>query len=128
MKTERSFTVILSAIFFALLQGCATHPPSGPAALAGTWTNSLDTAWTMRPDGTFDVDLNHDGKRDAWGTYAVAGDMITIHGTGGKVPKDCHGDGVYKFSRSADGLQFGLIKDDCKDRIKNVLLDWKSKG
>ena|SRR2546423_207538 len=127
MKTERSFAYILIVLFLTLLQGCATYPRSGPEALAGTWTNSLDTVWTMKSDGTFEVDLNHDGKRDAWGTYAVTGDTITIHGTGGKVPKGCQDDGIYKFSRDASGLHFGLVRDNCKERIKNVLLDWKSK-
>ena len=41
----------------------------------------------MNADGSFEVDLNHDGKRDAWGTCKVEGDTITIVGTGGVVPK-----------------------------------------
>lgn len=111
-----------------LLNACATYPKSGQAALVGNWTNSLGTVWMIKADGTFDVDLNRDGKRDAWGTYMVSGDTMTIHGTGGKVPHGCKGDGVYKFSRAdKDSLQFTFVKDSCKLRKKNVLLGWQRK-
>jgi hypothetical protein len=93
--------------------------------LAGTWTNSLGTIWTMKGDGTFDVDRNHDGTRDIWGIYTVTGDTVTIQGTGGKTPKDCKSPGVYKFSRPNENtLTFTLVSDTCKDRKKNVLLAW----
>lgn len=82
----------------------------------------------MNADGSFEVDLNHDGKRDAWGTCKVEGDTITIVGTGGVVPKGCaKTTGVYRFKRSKDTIHFTLVKDACKERVKNVTLDWKKK-
>jgi hypothetical protein len=128
MKTRNFFPIVLVGIVLVLLNGCATYPKSGQKALVGDWTNSLGTVWMIKADGTFDVDLNHDGKRDAWGTYTVAGDTMTIHGTGGKTPADCKGDGVYKFSRTdKDALSFSFVSDKCKLRKKNVLLGWKRK-
>lgn len=128
MKIQPSFRTILAGISLVLVSACATAPRSGPAALAGTWNNSLGTIWTIKADGTFDVDRNHDGKRDIWGTYTVAGDTVTIQGTGGKNPKDCKGPGVYKFSRpNENNLTFTLVSDTCSDRKKNVLLAWHRK-
>ena len=127
VKTQLRFGLV--GVLILLLQGCAVSPPSGQSALTGTWTNSLGTVWTMHADGSFDVDLDRDGKRDAWGTCAVAGDTITITGTGGtKVPKGCKNtQATYHFRRTADTLHFTLIKDPCKLRIKNVLKDWHRK-
>ena len=82
MKIQPSFRIIFAGVLLMLVNACATSPQSGPTALAGTWTNSLGTVWTIKADGTFDVDPNHDGKRDIWGTYTVAGDTITIQETG----------------------------------------------
>ena len=128
MKIQRSLQMILICAVIALVCACATTPRSGPAALAGTWTNSLGTVWTMKADGTFDVDRNHDGKRDIWGTYTVAGDTVTIQGTGGKTPKNCKGPGVYKFSRPNENtLSFTFVSDTCGDRKRNVLLAWHQK-
>jgi hypothetical protein len=125
---------IVSRILFALaailfLQACATTPPTtGVAALNGSWSNSLGTVWTMRTDGSFDVDLNHDGKRDAWGTCRVTGDTVTIVGTGGVVPKGCaKTTGSYHFTRKGNTLHFTLIKDPCAERVKNVTADWTKK-
>jgi hypothetical protein len=128
MKIQPSFRIIFAAVLVVLISACATAPRSGPAALAGTWTNSLGTVWTIKADSRFDVDRNHDGTRDIWGTYSVSGDTVTIQGTGGKTPKDCKGPGVYKFSRPNDNsLTFTLVSDACKDRKKNVLLAWHKK-
>jgi hypothetical protein len=128
VKTQLRFC--LAGVLILLLQSCATTPPSGQSALTGTWTNSFGTVWTVKADGSFDVDLDHDGKRDAWGTCTVAGDIITITGTGGtgKVPKGCaNSQATYHFRRTADTLHFALIKDPCKLRVKNVLRDWHRK-
>jgi hypothetical protein len=128
MKIQSVLRLIFTSALIALVNGCATAPSSGPAALAGTWTNSLGTVWTMTADGTFDVDLHHDGTRDVWGTYTVNGDTVTIQGTGGKTPKGCKGPGVYKFSRpDGNTLTFTLVSDTCRDRKKNVLLAWRQK-
>jgi hypothetical protein len=84
------------------------------------WTNSLGTVWTIKADNTFDVVV---GKRHLWGNLAVAGDTVTIQEAGGKPAKLCSGPGVYKFTRtSQDTLAFTLVKDHCKERIKNVTL------
>src|SRR5436189_416147 len=110
MKTQHCFQIILAGVLLMLVNACVTTPRSGPAALAGTWTNSLGTVWTMKADGTFDVDRNHDGKRDIWGNYTVSGNTVTIQGTGGKTPKGCNGLGVYKFSRPNENtLTFTLV-------------------
>lgn len=128
MNTQLLTRMFLAGVAALLLQACATAPKTGPAALAGTWSNSLGTVWTMKADGSFEVDLNHDGKRDAWGTCAVEGDTVKIIGTGGTVPKGCaKTTGVYRFTRSKDMLHFTLVKDPCKERAKNVTLDWKKK-
>jgi hypothetical protein len=125
MKIQPSFRTILAGVSLVLMSACATAPHSGPAALAGTWTNSLGTAWTMKTDGTFEV-VNP--KRHIWGKYAVAGDTVTIQETGGKTAKGCEGPGVYKFRRTGDNtLTFTLVSDTCKERKKNVLLAWHQK-
>jgi hypothetical protein len=128
MKIQSSLELLFAVALVALVGACATTSRSGPAALASTWTNSLGTVWTMRADGTFDVDRNHDGKRDIWGTCTVAGDTVTIQGTGGKTPKGSTGPSVYKFSRPDENtLSFTLVSDTCSDRKKNVLLAWHQK-
>ena len=125
MKTQLSFRIIFTGILVALLSACATNAPAGRGPLVGTWTNSLGTLWTIKADNTFDV-VNP--KRHIWGNITVAGDTVTIQETGGKAAKGCHQPGVYKFSRaSADTLMFTLVKDGCKERIKNVTLAWHQK-
>jgi hypothetical protein len=128
MKTQLLARIVLAAVAVLLLQACATTQPSGPAALTGTWSNSLGTVWTMSGDGSFEVDLNHDGKRDAWGKCTIDGNTATIVGTGGVVPKGCaKTTGIYHFTRSKDTLHFTLVKDACPERRKNVTLDWTKK-
>ncbi|MEA3187513.1 MAG: hypothetical protein QOD99_1343 [Chthoniobacter sp.] len=123
MKALRYLPIALLGL---LLAGCALFPHEHNK-LAGTWTNSLGTVWMIHPDGTFDVDLDHNGSRDAWGKYTVEGDTVTLADAGGVVPTGCKGKGVYHFSRSGDTLQFALVHDKCKLRVKNVLLGWHSK-
>jgi hypothetical protein len=129
MKLQGFSKVLLAVVAVFLLQACAITPPTtGIGALTGTWSNSLGTVWTMRVDGSFDVDLDHDGKRDAWGTCSVTGDTVTIVGTGGVVPKGCaKTTGSYHFTRTNNTLRFTLIKDACKERVNNVTLDWTKK-
>jgi hypothetical protein len=83
----------------------------------------------MRADGTFDVDLDKDGKRDAWGHCTIAGDTMTIVGSGNqKVPKMCKNtQGVYHFKRNGDTLHFTLVSDPCQKRIHNMAHDWTKK-
>ena len=127
MKIQPSLRILFAGIFLALLSACATSPRSGSAALVGTWTNSLATVWTIKADGTFDVDVVNP-KRHIRGTYTIAGDTVTIQETGGKTAKGCKGPGVYKFSRPNENtLSFTLVNDTCKEREKNVLVAWHQK-
>ena len=127
MKTPRLLQFIPAILVLTLLGGCACLPQSGPRALVGAWTNSLGTVWTLHADGTFDVDLNHDGQRDAWGKYTIVGDTLTLFAPGGHVPKGCRGPGTYHFKKSGCTMHFTLIKDACQPRVKNLLLDWHPK-
>ena len=125
MRLQNFHRIILAGILIVLASSCATTP-SGPAALAGTWTNSLGTVWTLNADGTFHVTATKP-KAEIWGNYTVAGDQITLQETrrAGPIPKSCKGPGAYKFSRSnANTLTFVLINDVCKPRIQNVTQAW----
>jgi len=125
MKIPSFLRIIFAGALIALVSACATTLRSGPAALAGTWNNSLGTVWTIKADGTFDV-VNP--KRHIWGNYTVAGDTVTIQETGGKAAKGCKGPGVYKFSRPNENtLNFTLVNDACGERKRNVLLAWHQK-
>ena len=128
MKLQNSLRLILAGIVAVLLSSCATTP-SGPAALTGTWTNSLGTVWTLNADGTFHVTATKP-KAEIWGNYTVAGDAITVQETRRvrPIPKSCKGPGVYKFSRpDANTLAFVLVSDKCKPRIQNVTQPWTKK-
>jgi hypothetical protein len=129
MKIQPLFRTILAGVSLVLISACATAPLSGPAALAGTWTNSLGTVWTINADGTFHV-MSTAPKAEIWGTYTIAGDTITVQETRreGPVPKNCRGPGVYKFSRpDGNTLAFVLVSDVCKPRIQNVTQPWHRK-
>ena len=126
MKSQR--LACLTSAVLVLLGGCAAHEKSGSRALVGTWTNSVGTVWTIKPDGMFDVDLDRDGKRDGWGKWSVRGDTVTFVRKGGVKPKGCEGKGIYHFSADgANSLKFTLVEDDCRMRVKNVTLLWKRK-
>jgi hypothetical protein len=128
MKLQNAFRLILAGILVVLASSCATTP-SGPAALAGTWTNSSGTVWTLNADGTFHVTATKP-KAEIWGNYTVAGDKITIQETrrAGPIPKSCKGPGVYKFSRqNQNTLSFVLVSDKCQPRIQNVTQPWHAK-
>jgi hypothetical protein len=128
MKLQNSLRLILAGILVVLISSCATTP-SGPAALAGTWTNSLGTVWTLNANGTFHVTATKP-KAEIWGNYTVAGDTITIQETRrvGPMPKSCKGPGVYKFNRqNQNTLSFVLVSDKCKPRIQNVKQPWHAK-
>src|SRR5206468_13059812 len=128
MKLQPSLRIIVAAALLTLLGACATMT-SGPAALTGTWTNSLEAVWTINADGTFHV-MATKPKAEIWGNYTVAGDQITVQETRrvGPIPKSCKGPGVYKFSRpNANTLTFMLVSDVCKPRIQNVTQPWTKK-
>jgi len=111
------------------MSACETVMPSGPGALVGQWTNSLGTVWTINADGTFHVTATQP-RAEIWGTYTIAGDTITVQETRrvGRIPKNCRGPGVYKFSRTnANTLAFVLVNDVCKPRIRNVTQPWTKK-
>ena|SRR5438477_782336 len=125
MKNQSFLRIILAGVLVVLVSSCATTP-SGPAALAGTWTNSLGTVWTLNADGTFHVTATKP-KAEIWGNYTVADDRITVQETRhvGSVLKSCKAPGVYKFSRpDANTLAFVLVSDKCKPRIQNVTQPW----
>ena len=129
MKLQHSLRILFAGALIVLMGACATAPTSGPAALAGTWTNSFGTVWTINPDGTFHV-MAVKPKAEIWGNYTVAGDTITIQETrrAGPSPKSCRGHGVYKFSRpNPTTLAFVLVSDKCKPRIQNVTQPWTKK-
>src|SRR5919109_1397467 len=122
MKLQCSLRMLFAGVLITLIGACTTTPVSGPAALAGTWTNSLGTVWTINADGTFHV-MGTQPKAEIWGTYTVAGDTITVQETrrAGRIPKNCRGPGVYKFSQpDPNSLAFVLVSDVCKPRIRNV--------
>jgi hypothetical protein len=126
MKLQNSVRLIFAGVLIMFAGACETMQTSGPGALAGQWTNSLGTVWTINPDGTFHVMATHP-KAEIWGNYTVAGDTITVQETRrvGPIPKHCRGPGVYKFSRSGPNtLSFVLVKDVCKPRIRNVTQPW----
>src|SRR5260370_17987439 len=113
--------IVLIGFGLVLLNACATYPKSGQGVLVGTWTNSLGTVWMIKADGTFDVDLKHQGKRDAWGTYTVSGDTVTLQRTGGINPKGCKRPAIYKFIRTAQHTShFTPLTAQCKLRIKKL--------
>ena len=114
--------------FALLVSACAMFQPrTGRDTLVGTWSNTLDAIWTIKSDGTYDVDLNHNGQRDVWGKYTVSGDTITLLRKGGFITNQCAGRGVYRFNRTGNTLQFTLISDDCRLRRKYMLLPWTLK-
>ena len=128
MKLQNCLRIIFVGALIVLMSACATMT-SGPAALAGTWTNSLGTVWTINADGTFHV-MSTKPKAEIWGNYTVAGDTMTVRETrrAGSIPKNCKGPGAYKFSRQDQNtLSFVLVSDVCKPRIQNVTQVWHSK-
>jgi hypothetical protein len=129
MKIRPFLQIILAVLLLVLLNACITTPRSGAAALAGTWTNSLGTVWTINADGTFHV-VSTKPKREIWGTYTVAGDTVTVQETrrARPTPKECRGPGVYKFSRPNENtLTFALVSDTCKPRMQNLRRPWHQK-
>ena len=91
VNPPRLFRIFLASILVMSLGACAHYPHQGSLALVGTWKNSAGTIWIMRDDGTFEVDLDQDGKRDSWGKYKVDGDTVTLIRKGGFAPKSCKG-------------------------------------
>ncbi|MEY2440159.1 MAG: hypothetical protein QOI34_1544 [Verrucomicrobiota bacterium] len=124
MNTLSVVRVLVAGLVGLLVQGCASSPKTGASAVAGAWTNSVRTVWTLNADGTFDADVDHNGSRDAWGKYTVEGNVLTMWRVGGLNPKHCDGKGVYRFVRTADTLQFTLVSDSCKLRKQNMLIYW----
>src|SRR5246127_3971856 len=126
MKRQHTLRILFALVLVAVIAGCETVPSSGPAALAGQWTNSLGTVWTINADGTFHVTATKP-KTEIWGTCTVAGDTVTIQETrrSTAAPKSCKGPGVYKFSHpDQHTLSFVLVSDTCKPRIQNVTQPW----
>lgn len=128
MQKRRFHPVLPGVALLILLQGCAFFHHTKPSSpVAGLWTNPTGTVWTVKEDGTFDVDLTRDGQPDTRGKYTINGDMITLRNTGGMMPKSCSGNGVYRFVRNGAELSFTLVSDNCRLRRKNILLAWHLK-
>jgi hypothetical protein len=126
MKRQQLLRILFVLVLVAAIAGCETVPISGPDAVAGQWSNSFGTVWTINPDGTFHV-VATKPKAQIWGTYTLSGDTMTVQETRhkGAVPKNCKGPGVYKFSRpDANTLAFVLVNDVCKARSQNVTQPW----
>ena len=119
--------IICLGVLLILLNACATFEKPLEPALIGTWTNALGTVWMINADGTFEFDLDQDGRRDGSGKWSVAADQVTLQRTGGIRPKGCDGKGLYRFTHSGDTLQFTLVSDTCRLRRKNMLLAWHRK-
>jgi hypothetical protein len=129
MKLQHSLRIISAGALIVLVGAWATAPQTGPAALAGMWTNSLGTVWTISADGTFHV-MFTTPKGEIWGKYTVTADMVTIQGIrpSTAIPKGCKRPGLYKFSQqNANTLTFLLVSDICKARIQNVTQRWTKK-
>jgi hypothetical protein len=124
MKIQFFSRITLLGGLIALLSACATGPTSKPASLVGRWSNSLGTVWLLKADGTFEVDLNRDGKPDISGNYTVSGDMLTINELRGNTPKACKQPATYRFEKVGNELHFTLVSDKCKLRIKNLARPW----
>src|SRR5437870_12085871 len=110
MKRKPRLRILLAVILVEVIAGCETVPSSGSAALAGQWTNSLGTLWTINPDGTFHVAATKP-KAQTWGTYTLSRDTITVLETRrtGSIPKNCKGPGDSTYSRpDANTLAFML--------------------
>ncbi len=123
----RSSQLLAALFLLATLPGCALFRNADPSALVGSWTNSVATVWTIKANGTYEVDLTTDGKRDTWGKYKIDADKLTIFTTGGMRPKGCQSRGIYRFQRSGDTLLFTLVDDNCRLRRKSVLQTWHLK-
>jgi hypothetical protein len=124
MKIRFFLRITMVSGLIALVSGCATAPSSKPVSLVGRWSNSLGTVWLLKADGTFQVDLNKDGKPDISGNYTVSGNMLTIHEVRGNTAKACKQPATYTFERVGNELHFTLVSDKCKLRIKNVTRPW----
>src|SRR5437667_11084958 len=100
MKRQHTLRILFAVGLVAVIAGCETVPSSGPAALAGQWTNSLGTVWTINPDGTFHV-MSTKPKAQIWGTYTVAAATNTIQETRrlALIPKPCQAPGGHNFRR-----------------------------
>ncbi len=123
------FRGAVMAIAMLLFSSCGLFfPENRENVLVGTWRNSLGAVWTIKPNGTFDVDLTQNGRRDVGGKYDLIGDKLILKITSGLRPKGCDGKGIYRFARVHDTLQLTLIQDDCRLRKKNMLLVWKLKA
>jgi hypothetical protein len=124
MKTLGLLRIVSASVIIALFSGCCL-PHTGPKALVGSWTNFYETVWTFRADGTYDVDYDHYGGPDAWGRYRIEGNTVTLVSAGGFTPEGCRSPGVYRLRKTGCTLRFTLIKDGCKLRRDNTLLDWR---
>src|SRR5437763_13362836 len=48
---NKQLRLLLVPIAFLLLNACATSPMGKSTSLAGTWTNTYGTVWTINSDG-----------------------------------------------------------------------------
>ena len=125
MKPARCAALLLLVSIFGACSAVESWWAPKPPDLTGVWRNKRGVLWNIHRDGTFDVDVNHDGTREAWGNFTQHGNRITIVNTGGVAAVTCDGAGVYRCKLDEQKLTFALVKDDCLARVLNLSKTWR---
>lgn len=67
--------------------------------------------WSVKADGTYEVDIDLDGTIEVTGKYWVDGNKITVQNDAG-----CTEKGTYEFTPDGDKLWMDPIEDPCEGR------------
>ena len=70
---------------------------------------------SIKSDGTYTIDFGNDGKVEINGEYRLKGDHMIIKDVSGEFACTT-GQGIYKYSVTADSLTMEKVKDDCENR------------
>ncbi len=94
-------------------------------SLSGTYRSTVKTVGTL--DGTYQIVfspgrfvLHAPYGITGYGTYAISGSRITLHG-----PGTCKSAGTYEFKNSGGSLTFKKIKDPCPRAPVMIAHSWK---